>query len=90
MVDTLSASLAVALTALVTVPDSVACWSRYMATQEHAEWIMKIWVPLLIGSISIVCILIEVRVGVQYIGQLMDNPDFLPRPGDCAEAQPGI
>lgn len=34
--------------------------------QGWAPWIMKIWVPLLIGLISILCILIEARVGIQY------------------------
>lgn len=41
--------------------------------QARAEWVMKLWVPLIIGAISIACILIEVRVGIQYIaGDLLD------------------
>jgi hypothetical protein len=39
---------------------------RYMAVQGCAPWIMKIWVPAIIFTITLACILIEFRVGVQY------------------------
>ena len=41
-----------------------------MFVEAKAEWVMKIWVPLIIGTISILCVLIEFRVGLQYMGQL--------------------
>ena len=42
---------------------------RYILVQARAEWVMKIWVPLIILSISLLCILIEARVGVQYYAE---------------------
>ena len=50
-----------------------------MFVEAKAEWVMKIWVPLLIGTVSILCILIEFRVGIQYIGQVAgDFIDYTP------------
>jgi hypothetical protein len=43
---------------------------RYVAVQAHAQWVMRIWVPLVILTISVLCVAIEVRVGIQYIGEV--------------------
>jgi hypothetical protein len=51
-----------------------------MLVEAKAEWVMKIWVPFIIGTISILCIGIELRVGLQYMGQLSGLPYF----GDSA------
>jgi hypothetical protein len=63
----------------------MAC--RYMAVEARAEWVMKFWVPLLIGVVSICCILIEFRVGYQYIGLYIDEDNFQPDAQECGAEQ---
>lgn len=48
---------------------------------------MKIWVPVLIGTVSILCILIEFRVGVQYIGQLANFEEYSTEDIICGDIQ---
>lgn len=59
---------------------------RYMIVEAKAEWFMKIWVPLIIGTISILCILIEFRVGLQYVGQLA-GLDYFGDSALCGDVQ---
>jgi hypothetical protein len=54
----------------ITADVSFGC--RYMLVQEKAAWVMKVWVPLLIGAISLACIVIEARVGLQYLADIFD------------------
>lgn len=58
----------------------------YMIVEAKAEWFMKIWVPLIIGTISILCILIEFRVGLQYVGQLA-GLDYFGDSALCGDVQ---
>lgn len=62
----------------------MAC--RYIAVQGCAPWIMKLWVPLVIFSISIATILIEARVGIQYYAELTDAEFAQMSTQDCKDA----
>jgi hypothetical protein len=58
-----------------------------MLVQRHASWVMAIWVPLLVGTITLACILIELRVGVQYVADVFDVKWALPDPQLCKKEQ---
>lgn len=67
-------------------PGLLFIWYLAVQGRRYFEWTLKVWVPLVIGTISILCTLIEARVGFQYVVTVLGLNWQLPRCeiGNCA------